>query len=576
MKRPIRRTTLGISCSFMITCICVWAPAAVSRQSAKGIMLRALEEEMQRAKQILTQKGDPPPYFIGYEVVETNSINVSASGGALRQTSTNRSRVMDVDVRVGGYQLDNSHQIRGQEDFMSRFTGSVPLPVEDDLDAIKSAIWLQTDKKYKAAVERLIQVKANHSIRVQEEDKSADFSREDPQTAAFPVAGYKIDVADWEKRTKAYSALFNQYPDILEANVDFAADFTTRYIVSSEGASIQYGLAHLRLFLYATTKAEDGMELYRYEPFDAHTPDHLPNDAVVKQAIENIAKDLRALREAPVVEPYTGPAILSGRASGVFFHEIFGHRIEGHRQKDEEEGQTFTKKVNQTILPDFISVYDDPSAERTAGADLNGYYLYDDEGVKAQRVPVVENGVLKNFLMSRSPIEGFVRSNGHGRKSPGFKVVGRQGNLIVQASKTVSEEMLRKMLIEECRKQGKPFGLIFKDISGGFTITSRGFPQAFQVTPIMVYRVYTDGRPDELVRGADLIGTPLISFSKIVASSDRQDVFNGYCGAESGFIPVSAVSPSILTTQIEVQKNLKSPDRPPILPPPGREGSAKN
>ena len=284
-----------------------------------------------------------------------------------------------------------------------------------------------------------------------------------------------------------------------------------------------------------------------------------------------MAKDLLDLRKAPVIEPFTGPAILSGRASGVFFHEIFGHRIEGHRQKEEDSGQTFTKQVNKPILPDFISVYDDPTLKVLANTDLNGYYQFDDEGVKAQRVPIVENGILKNFLMSRSPIKGFPMSNGHGRKQPGMRAVGRQGNLVVQVSKTVPEAKLRELLIAECKKQDKPYGLIFKDISGGFTTTGRSAPQAFQVTPVMVYRVYADGRPDELVRGVDLIGTPLTSFSKIVAASDTTEVFNGVCGAESGWVPVSAVSPSILTTQIEVQKKPKSNERLPILPPPSQE-----
>ncbi len=576
MKRQVHRIGSWICLFFIILYVCCWAPVGASQQSGKGVVLKALEEEMQRAKEILTQKGDPPPYFISYQVFETDSTNVSASRGALRNSSSNRSRALDVDLRVGEYQFDNSHQLRGQPDFMGRFAISVPLPIEDDIDAIKSAIWLDTDRKYKAAVERLMQVKANRSIKVEEEDKSADFSREEPQVAALPPANIKVNTADWETRAKAYSALFNQYPEILEANVSFTADATTRYLVNSEGTSIRHGRTQLRMILYASTKADDGMELYRYEIFDSHTLDRLPNDTTVKQAIEKIAKDLQALRTAPLVEPYTGPAILAGRASGVFFHEIFGHRIEGHRQKREEEGQTFTKKVNQLILPDFISVYDDPTATRAAGVDLNGHYQYDDEGVKAQRVPVVENGVLKNFLMSRSPVTGFERSNGHGRKSPGYKVVGRQGSLMVHSSKTVSEEKLREMLIEECKKQGKPFGLIFKDISGGFTFTGRGIPQAFQVTPIMVYRVYTDGRADELVRGVDLIGTPLISFSKIIASSDKLDIFNGVCGAESGWVPVSAVSPSILTAQIEVQKKPKSSDRAPILPPPGRDKTAKN
>jgi TldD protein len=324
----------------------------------------------------------------------------------------------------------------------------------------------------------------------------------------------------------------------------------------------------VRLSIYARTKADDGMELNRFEAFDAHSLDGLPRDDKVRQTIEAMVTDLNALRLAPVIEPYTGPAILSGRASGVFFHEIFGHRIEGHRQKNESEGQTFTKNVNQQVLPEFLSVVDDPTREGLGGIDLNGYYQFDDDGIPAQKVTVVDKGILKNFLMSRSPVSGFENSNGHGRKAPGYRTVGRQGNLIVQASNAVPEPKMRAMLIDEARKQGKTFGLLFKDISGGFTTTGRGNPQSFQVTPIMVYRIYVDGRPDELVRGVDLIGTPLTSFSKIVAAGDMPEVFNGFCGAESGFVPVSAVSPAILTTQIEVQKKAKSSDRPPILPPP--------
>jgi predicted Zn-dependent protease len=202
--------------------------------------------------------------------------------------------------------------------------------------------------------------------------------------------------------------------------------------------------------------------------------------------------------------------------------------------------------------------------------DLNGHYLYDDEGVKGQRVVIVENGILKNFVMSRSPIEGFSNSNGHGRAQTGRKPVARQGNLIIESSKTVPYEKLREMLLEECKKQGKSYGLVFDNISGGFTFTGRGLPQSFNVTPITVYRVYADGRPDELVRGVNLIGTPLTSFSKIIACGDKHDVFNGYCGAESGRVPVSGVSPPILTAQIEVEKKYKASDKPPVLPPPKR------
>jgi predicted Zn-dependent protease len=192
----------------------------------------------------------------------------------------------------------------------------------------------------------------------------------------------------------------------------------------------------------------------------------------------------------------------------------------------------------------------------------------------------IENGILKDFLMSRTPVERFSRSNGHGRSQPGIRPVSRQSNLIVESTNMLPEDKLRQALIDECRKQNKPFGLMFTEITGGSTITGRSSPNAFNVVPLAVYRIYTDGRPDELVRGVDLIGTPLTTFGKIAATGSKMEVFNGTCGAESGSVPVAAVSPSILVSEIEVQKKAKSQEKPPILPPPakkwgGREGGAK-
>ncbi len=550
---------------------CTLMQSTVAQRTSPSPVTQALELEIKRAGELLKQKGDPPPYFISYSVRENQSVEIDTSLGALRSSQADRSRLLDVEVRVGDYQLDSTHQIRGPRGTNTGPAFSVPvlMPIDDDIDALRSVVWLETDQKYKQGVERFIQVKANRTIKVEEEDTSADLSRETRQAAALPLVKLDVNVPNWERRLKALSAIFNKYPEVYEGSVGLSSNADNNYLVTSEGTSVQHGLGSFRLSIYARTKADDGMELYRFESFDARTPERLPNDDVLRQTIETMVKDLRALRNAPVIEPYTGPAILSGKASGVFFHEIFGHRIEGHRQKIESEGQTFTKKINQPILPDFITVVDDPTTERIGRTDLNGYYAYDDDGVRAQRVTVVEKGILRNFLMSRSPVAGFENSNGHGRKAPGYRTVGRQGNLIVQAANPVSDAKLRQMLIEETKNQGRAFGLFFQDISGGFTLTGRSSPQSFQVTPIMVYRVYVDGRPDELVRGVDLIGTPLTSFSKIVAAGDTPEIFNGFCGAESGYVPVSAVSPAILTSQIEVQKKAKSSDRLPILPPPG-------
>jgi len=275
-----------------------------------------------------------------------------------------------------------------------------------------------------------------------------------------------------------------------------------------------------------------------------------------------------ALRKAPLAEPYIGPAILRNRASAVFFHEIFGHRIEGHRAKDVTEGQTFTKKIGQPVLPEFISVFDDPTRRRFGDVDLRGYYRFDDEGVQATNVCLVDRGVLRTFLMSRRPVDRIPVSNGHGRRAPGNAVVARQANLIVESTNQVSFDELRQLLIAECKIQSKPYGLLFEDISGGFTTTSRRGPQSFKVMPIVVYKVFADGRPDELIRGADIVGTPLTCFEKIIRTADEPDVFNGSCGAESGWLPVSAISPSILVSTIEIEKRTRDQSRPPILSPP--------
>jgi TldD protein len=548
-------------------------------QTMKGIespsnpvVLKAMEEELSRSMKVLGEKGSPPPYFIGYQITDTQVVSISAAFGALGNIDEDRSRLLYVEVRVGNHQLDSTHPIRGDRysSFFDYFSTPVPISLEDDVDSIKSAIWLETHQKYKNAVEKLIKVNTSQGVSVKEEDQSDDFSKETPQKYIGELHSISPDVKAWESKLKDFSALFNRQPEIFTSRVSLNAQAENKYFVNSEGTSLLHGSTHWRLSFYATTKADDGMELTKYKYFDARTLENLPGDEKIKAAIEEVMKALMALRSAPVMEPFTGPAILSGEAAAVFFHEIFGHRIEGHRQKDEEEGQTFTKKINQEVLPTFLTVYDDPNLQQYDNTDLNGYYLYDDEGIKAQRANLVEKGILKGFLMSRSPIKGFSNSNGHGRCQAGLRPVSRQGVLVVEASQTLPEKELRQMLIKECKTQGKEYGLLFADVTGGFTSTTRYRPEAFNVTPIMVYKIYVDGRPDELVRGVNLIGTPLTSFSKIIAAGQEAGIFNGYCGAESGSVPASGISPALLTAQIEVQKKYKDTDKPPVLPPPDR------
>ena len=296
--------------------------------------------------------------------------------------------------------------------------------------------------------------------------------------------------------------------------VEISFDQNTEYMAASDGTRLVEPGHLARMVMEAETRADDGMELFRVETFQAATPDQLPPQSEVAAKAEKMASDLKALRAAPLADPYDGPAMLSGRAAAVFSHEVLGHRLEGHRQRGEEEGRRSRRKWLEEVLPSFLSVVDDPTLKELGGVKLAGTYAYDDEGVPAQRVEVIQDGVLKSFLMSRIPVKNFAQSNGHGRRQAGLMATGRQGNLIVISKNQVSDAELHKRFIDEIKKQGKPYGLYFDDIEGGFTLTTRQSPQAFEVLPVIVWRVYVDGRPDELVCGVDIVGSPLAALNE--------------------------------------------------------------
>ena len=510
-----------------------------------------------------------PAYFAAYTLHDTRTTQILASVGAIDRSDEGRQRFATVEVRVGDYQLDNTHPIRGDTRAMSPRLVQVSLPLTDDEKPIRLALWRATDRSYKQASEALTRVRTNVAAKVQDDSPAADFSREDKEEHAGTPASYSLDAPAWEARLRRVSAVFGEDPFVLRSQVSLSVEADNRYYVNSEGSQIVTGDVGARIFIQGVTKAEDGMELPLYTSYFATTPDGLPDERQLIAEARAMIALLARLRSAPVVDPFSGPAILSGRAAGVFFHEIFGHRVEGNRQRQSDDGQTFTSRVGQPVLPTFLSVAFDPTLRKVGSVELMGHYVYDDQGVKAQRVTVVDNGVLKTFLLDRAPLKSFPRSNGHGRAEPGFLPVSRQSNLQVESAKAVSRDQLMDQLREEAVRQGKPFGLLFDNIEGGFTTTGRGSANAFNVLPNVVYRIYTDRqREPELVRGVDLIGTPLAAFGKIIGTDNQIDVFNGVCGAESGGVPVSASSPALLVSEVEVQKKMQSQETRPILPAP--------
>jgi predicted Zn-dependent protease len=530
--------------------------------------IRIMNDELFRNFQVL-QKQEVPPYYISYSIDEVRTQYVTAGMGAIQTRNEDQEAYLSVSVRTGSYQRDNTHELRGPMNILrTRNLASTQAPLGGPPEALAVILWRETDKAYKDAVETLSRVKSEQSLKIAEEDKSDDFSKAEPHTSFEKPLDVKVDLDKWAGRLKRATALFKSLPYIDHCIGTFQSEVRHKYFVDSEGTSISTPANYIDLQISASAKADDGMMLPLYLSYFGFKESDLPSEAAVLSDVKAMIAKLDKLRSAPLVDPYAGPAILSGKASGVFFHEILGHRLEGHRLKSEAEGQTFKKKVGEQVLPEFMSVIFDPTMRNYNGLSLSGGYSFDDEGTKSERVVSIQDGILKDFLMSRNPVDRFPRSNGHARSEPGMRPVSRQSNLIVESKNMLQDEALRQRLIQECKKQNKPFGLMFAEIEGGYTSTGRSEPNAFNVTPLEVYRVYTDGRPDELVRGVDLIGTPLTVFGKILATGSKMEVFNGTCGAESGSVPVSAVSPSVLVSEIEVQKKQKSQERPPILPPP--------
>ncbi len=557
---------LPVAC-LALACAVLWASGRVSAQTP-GSLVDILAGELNREFAGLKAKGDPAPYYMSYEVTDQETQSAAASQGALMETVHNHGRGVDTTIRVGSPKFDNYHPYKGSR---VQFTTFTPLSLTDDANQIRRALWVETDRNYRLGSRRLLELKTDEQLLAEQKDPDADFSSEPPAIFSKIPETYRVDMTAWERKLREWSAEFRKHPKILGSQVSFIAQREIRTFVNTEGTIIQRGSNLFRIEVNGVALAPDGMDVRTFASTEASEPSHIPSDRVVEERVRGVAEKLDALIAAPPAEPIVCPAILSGRASAVFFHEIFGHRVEGHRQKDVSEGQTFTKMLGQPVLPDFISVDFDATRQNYNGIDLIGFYEYDDEGVKARPVKVVDKGILKTFLLSRSPVGEFKESNGHGRRQPGYEVVARQSNLIVESSKQLSDVELRAKLKEEIRRQQKPYGLYFEEVSSGYTTTGRQGLQAFTVVPLIVYRVYPDDRPDELIRGVDIVGTPLASFQKILATSDRPEVFNGYCGAESGSIPVSAVSPAILVSEIETQKKQNRQQKPPLLPRPQAE-----
>ena len=547
-------------------------PTTGDDPSARSPLLDIMAAENARWMAALGKANDPA-YYLSYQLVEQREVSIDAEGGALVGDNDDTDRILDVEIRVGSPELDNTHALSDDAEGLNEpLPRRAVAPFGTDPLAVSNHLWLETDRRYREAVQALAYVRQDQRT-LGKRAAVPDFSPGKKEVYIAKPVALSFDKAAWVARLKRCSErAFRGVATRGSCGVVFTQN--TAWLVNSEGTQLQLSWTTAQLAVSVGVKADDGQGLGRLEQAFAVTPDALPDDAAIDKMIDTVTADLDALHKAPLAEPYVGPAILEGRAAGVFFHEVFGHRIEGHRQKDTTGGQTFSSYVGKAIMPAWLSVFDDPTLTTLNGRQLNGFYRFDDEGVRARRAELVKDGTLVGFLMGRNPIKTEPESNGHGRKQPGLDPVARQGNLVVSAAKSVGREDLEKMLLAEVKRQGRPYGMVFTDISGGFTNTSAFAPQAFKVNPVMAYRLYPDGKR-ELVRGIDMSGTPLVALQSIRAASREVETFNGVCGAESGWVPVSASAPSLLLEKLEVERSFIPADRPPVLDSPAvRKGGA--
>lgn len=534
-------------------------------------ILGAMESELGRSMERLRLPGYEPPYFVGYTIRDLQGLQLGARYGALYEDSTRHDRLILADVRVGSYTLDSS----GGNESMLLLGSDGPswiapkdAPLDPDPDALRNALWLVTDEKYKEALSNFLKKRSRDVYRDEAEARAPSFTREPPQRHVDPPRPLALDRERWRRTARLVSALFRAHPHVFDSAVRVVAERQVRWIVTSEGTRLVTETTLLGLHLQATARAPDGQLLEDGRDFYGRSEADLPSEAALRTAVAELAAELAALQAAPVIDPYTGPAILEPEAAGVLFHEAVGHRLEGERLDDDKEGQTFKGQIGRGVLPAFLSVSDDPTLPEAVGVRLNGHYAFDDQGVPAQRVTLVRDGKLESYLLSRKPVEPFERSNGHGRAQGGRAPSARMATLVVESKKTLPREELKRQLLAEVRRQGRPHGLVIRDISGGNTNTTSYGYQAFKGTPRLVYRVDAETGKEQLVRGVELVGTPLASVNRILATGDAPRVFNGFCGAESGYVPVSTVAPALLVQEIELQRVARQNERGAVLPSP--------
>lgn len=531
--------------------------------------------ELHRTLKGLHSPGHPRPFFVSFLLSSTRGLGVWGRYGTVFGVDPIDECDLYSEVRVGSYRFDQtidgglSTDLAMRESFKWSRGPKDPAP-----DAVRYSFWKLSQLKYWEAVQEYYEKKkilVDQHLR----HEGASFSKEPVIVRNHPVRDLQFPQKRWESFVRETSAMFKDHRDLVDPYVRIHGLSRVRVFVSSEGTKFITQDDYYVVLVTAYYLTEDGVYLNSTKVFYGRTEDELPTKRQVAGAIEHITRDLASLAKSKPMDPYAGPALLSGRATGLLFHEAIGHRLEGERMTSRTEGHTFASKVGQRVLPEGVDVIDDPTLAKFGDQSLFGHYLVDDEGVEAQPVTLVEDGVLKSFLMSRAPVHGFKRSNGHGRHERFQDPMGRMANLVVKSRDEHSWDDMKEMLVDEVRRRKLPFGIIIKQVSSGETRTDHYDFQAFKGVPTEAYTIDAATKKETRVRDVSFIGTPLAAIQRIRAFGADYQVENSYCVAESGEIPVASVAPSMLVEELELQRSTSHFFRRPMLPlPPMRAAGA--
>ena len=511
--------------------------------------------ELERARTI-QDKGYPPPYFASLTLSEVSQDIFRCSMGGVRVDSRQFQRIATPDLRVGSYEMDN-HPVGLPTAFYGRSVAR-----DQDEFAIRHALWRLLDGSYKAASADFLRKQALRVNRGKAEYDTDDLTREAPRVraaAALPSLGSADSLRALCARA---GAAFRRVPGLLHAEATISRQREFNRYRDLEGSKVDFGREFAEIELEAMDITTDGMKVAGAWRTVAVTPEGLPDAGLLAAKAGELMDDLAALKAAASTSPFNAPAILDPSVAAAVVLAI-GGRLSGEEQRNPGGAQIFKDKLGKPVLPEELSLVDDPTLARWGNTALAGHYEFDDQGVPAQRVSLIEKGVLKAFLLSRHPVVGFSKSNGHGRQTPGYMPVGSPGTLILSSTKTASEKELLELLRRECNRTGKPYGLWIRKLRSFSQQQSGGRQDSIRLMPGLVYLVEAKTGALTLVRDLDLVGTPLVLLNNILRSGDAPEVANAAVDE-----PVSVIVPSLLVREVELQRAQTKPEKQPLLPPP--------